>query len=105
MRASLEVAFLLIAVGCALDGAAPAFARQAAAGRIHIEYVPPKNPDHQALFDQLKQRQSLEKVQAILAPFRLPRDVWIRLVGCDGDANAWYGPNNGQPTITVCYEY
>jgi hypothetical protein len=48
---------------------------------------------------------SLEKIKAILMPFRLPRDVRIRTMGCDGEANAWYQPIDGVPTITVCYEY
>lgn len=105
MRSSLVVAILLVAAEFAFNGSTPAFARHGAAGHIHIEYGAPKNPDHQALYAQLKERQALEKVQAILEPFRLPRDIKIRMVGCDGDANAWYEPVDNVPTITVCYEY
>lgn len=75
------------------------------AGRIHIEYGAPKNPDHQALYAQLRERKALEKAQAILTPFRLPRDVTLRMIGCDGVSNAWYQPIDGRPTITLCYEY
>jgi hypothetical protein len=83
----------------------PAAAQQMSAGRIHVEYVAPKNPDHEALYVQLMERTSLEKVQAILTPFRLPRDVLIRTIGCDGVPNAWYQPIDNRPTITICYEY
>jgi hypothetical protein len=100
----LRVALRLLAVAFALDGFAPAFAGQMAAGRIHIEYVAPKIADHQALFAQLKERRSLEKLQAIFTPFRLPRDVTIRTIGC-GESNAYYQPIDGRPTITLCYEY
>jgi hypothetical protein len=105
MSFSLRVALALFAAAFALNGFAPAFAREAAAGRIHIEYGAPKNPDHQALVAQLKERRSLEKVQAILTPFRLPLDVTIQMIGCDGDANAWYQREHGRPTVTLCYEY
>jgi hypothetical protein len=104
MRYLLQAAFRLAAVAFALNGFAPAFAGQMAADRIHIEYVAPKNPDHQALLAQLKERRSLEKVQAIFMPFRLPHDVTIRTVGCD-ESNAWYQPIDGRPTVTLCYEY
>ncbi len=54
---------------------------------------------------QLMERMSLEKAQAILTLFRLPRDVLIRTIGCDGVANAWYQPIGNEPTVTLCYEY
>jgi putative metallopeptidase DUF4344 len=104
MRCSLQAAFRLAVVAFALNGSAPAFAGQMAAGRIHIEYVAPKIADHQALFAQLKERRALERVQAIFMPFRLPRDITIRTVGCN-EANAFYRPIDGRPTITLCYEY
>jgi hypothetical protein len=104
MKYLLAVAVRLVAVAVALNGFAPAFAGRMVTGRIHIEYVAPTNADHQALFAELKARKSLEKVQTIFTPFRLPRDVTIRTVGC-GESNAWYRPIDGRPTITLCYEY
>jgi hypothetical protein len=38
-------------------------------------------------------------------PFRLPLDVTVRVIGCDGVSNAWYRPIDGRPTVTLCYEY
>jgi hypothetical protein len=43
----------------------------------------------------------LEKIQALLTPFRLPRRVVLKVEGCDGTANAY----SGDDAVTVCYEY
>jgi hypothetical protein len=69
--------------------------------RISIRYVPPKNPEHQLIYTQMKQRGSLEKLQKLLSPFRLPRKLRISLEGCDGEADAFYD----YAAITICYEY
>jgi Putative metallopeptidase len=93
---------LLIAAG--VIASAPAFAKQSSVSRgdrIKISYVPPKNPDHQAIFELLKERQVLEKFKGFLSPLRLPRALLLKLEGCDGISNAWYGDDD----ITVCYEY
>ena len=99
------VAVLLAAVAFGANGPGPTLAEEMTAGRIHIEYAPPKNPDHEALYYQLMERTALEKIRDIFTPFRLPMDVKIRTIGCDGEANAWYQPIDGVPTVTVCYEY
>ena len=49
----------------------------------------------------LKERQVLEKFKEFLSPLRLPRALRLKLQGCDGVSNAWYGDD----AITVCYEY
>jgi hypothetical protein len=69
--------------------------------RISIRYVPPKNPEHQWIYTQMKQRGSLEKLQKLLSPIRLPRKLRISLEGCDGEADAFYD----YAAITICYEY
>jgi hypothetical protein len=51
------------------------------------------------------ERMSLEKIKSIFMAFRLPLDVKMRTVGCDGESNAWYQPIDGVPTVSVCYEY
>jgi hypothetical protein len=68
---------------------------------VTISYVPPKNPAHQPIYDGLKERRPLEKLQQFLAPFRLPRTLKISLAGCDGEADAFYADD----AITICYEY
>jgi hypothetical protein len=80
----------------------PAYAETTAkSARIVTEYVPPKNPAHQGLHDLLKEKGALEKLQTIFSPFKLPVDLKLRTVGCDGVSNAWYH----RPDVSVCYEY
>jgi hypothetical protein len=69
--------------------------------RVSVSYVPPKNPAHQPIYEQLKEVSFLEKLQQFLTPFRLPRALLVKVEGCDGDANAFYEKD----AITVCYEY
>ena len=69
--------------------------------RVRVEYVPPTNPAHQPLYELLKQTRTLEKLQEVFSPFRLPIDLTIRTVGCNGISNAWYH----RPDVSVCYEY
>lgn len=40
-------------------------------------------------------------MQEIFSPFKLPIDLKMKAVGCDGVSNAWYT----RPTVSVCYEY
>ena len=93
---------LLIAVGASLSSD-PALARKSnlQADRILFSYEPPKNPEHEAVFRLLKERQVLEKFKQFLSPLRLPRTLRLKLAGCDGDSNAWYEDD----TVTMCYEY
>lgn len=69
--------------------------------RIRVEYVVPKSPEHQPIYERLKEHRALEKLQEIFGAVRLSTDLTLRTAGCDGVANAWY--QRGQ--ITVCYEY
>jgi hypothetical protein len=73
-------------------------------GRIHIQYDPPKNPEHQKLYEFLKERNALEMVQQILSPFRLPVGLTIKTLGCDGLINSWYSTDDSMPTVHMCYE-
>lgn len=66
-----------------------------------MEYVPPANPAHQALYELLQQQRALEKIQEIFSPFQLPIDLTLKTVGCDGVPNAYYQ----RPELTICYEY
>jgi putative metallopeptidase DUF4344 len=96
--ASLTLAagtWFLLAFGPTL--AAP----QAAPQRIRTEYVQPENPAHQQLYEALQKRQVLEKLKEIFGPFRLPTDLTIKTMGCNGQSNAWYWNS----VLTLCYEY
>jgi hypothetical protein len=70
-------------------------------GEVSAIYVPPKNPAHRPIYEQLKAIEFLEKVREFLSPIRLPRTLFVKLEGCDGDANASYEND----TIVICYEY
>jgi hypothetical protein len=72
--------------------------------RIRIAYDPPKNPEHQMLFDMIRERRVLETLQQILSPFRLPAELTIKTMGCDGMVNSWYNTDNSIPTLHMCYE-
>lgn len=80
--------------------AIPAFSASKT-NRVSIRYVPPKDPAHQEIYTELKQRGSLEKLQKLLSPVRLPGKLRISLTGCDGEADAFYEDAD----ITICYEY
>ena len=71
--------------------------------RVSVTYVAPKNPNLQKLYDLLRDRRALEKIQEILSPFRLPEEITIRTAECDA-VNAYYGRENSKPTVTICYE-
>ena len=78
----------------------PASADEARPNRIHIEYVPPKSPENQRIYEALKERRALEKMQEMFGSFRLSNDLNMRTFEC-GVVNAWYQ----RPTVTICYEY
>jgi hypothetical protein len=82
------------------DGLASAIAVEGQPGRIKIEYAPPKDSKHEALYELLRQRRVLERLQRLYSPFRLPTDLTIQTAGCDGIVNAWYE----RAGVTLCYE-
>jgi len=98
----LSLAFLLLGI-CVCGPSA--FSDEARTNRIKIEYVPPTNSQHQAIYDMLRNRNALEKLQEIFAPFHFPLDLTIRTASCDGESNAWYERPQMKPAITICYEY
>ena len=69
-------------------------------GRVKIEYVVPKDPALQSLYHLLRDRRGLERLQRLFSPFRLPTDLTIQTLECDGIANAWYE----RAGVTLCYE-
>jgi hypothetical protein len=69
--------------------------------RVSVRYVLPTNPAHQQIYEDLKERRALEKLQELLSPVQLPRTLNFSVAGCDGEADAFYGDD----AITFCYEY
>src|SRR5262245_44241910 len=68
---------------------------------IDIEYAEPKSAEHRQVLQLVKDGRTLETIQGLLSPIRLPRRLLVRTQGCDGVSNAWY---DGE-SVTVCYEY
>ena len=88
----------LAMTGCSEERNIPA----AKTHRITIDYVRPENPEYLHIYTLLKEeRHSLERLQEILSPFRLPWTLELLLTECDGEADAMYWDG----TITICYEY
>jgi hypothetical protein len=72
--------------------------------RISVAYVTPKNSSFQQLYDRLRDRRALEKIQEILSPLRLPEELTIKTAEC-GVVNSWYTRENSKPSVTICYEF
>ena len=79
----------------------PTAAAEAQTNRIRIEYNPPNNPALQAVYQLVKERRVLEKLQQIFSPFVLPIDLTFKTGDCGGVSNAWYD----RPAVSICYEY
>jgi hypothetical protein len=69
--------------------------------QVRVNYVPPENPAHQQVYEILKGRQSLEKLQEFLSPYQLQWTLNLSLSECDGEGDAVYSDDK----ITICYEY
>jgi hypothetical protein len=96
----------LLAVVCSAATAPPEPAKALAelkANRVEISYVAPANPAHQQIYELLKKRRVLERLQEALSPVRLPGTLTLKTEGCDGVSNAWYDVE--EHTVSVCYEY
>ena len=89
-----------------VGGSGAQAALMAAEGPIHIEYEEPKDAGLKEIYDLVKARRGLETFRELLSPFRLPEDLYIKAVGCDGVPNAYFfREKNDQATIRICYEY
>ncbi len=75
-------------------------ARQAS---ISIAYVTPNEQAHEAIYQSLREKRALERIRDHLVNLQLPRQLTVRVEGCDGDVNASYDPDN--TAVSICYEY
>src|SRR5689334_10704735 len=74
-------------------------------GPIRIEYVPPKNPAHQKIYEKVREHRALETLRQIYSPFRMKENLYLKTLGCDGVPNAYFFREDGRATIRLCYEY
>ena len=96
------VRLLLACLVTAVPAASQA-AGKAQGGSIRIAYQPPKDPQHQAIYDGLRKERALERIRDGLSTLSLPKPLLLEIAGCDGDVNAAYDPD--ETAIRVCYEY
>ena len=75
-------------------------------GSIQITYETPKDPAVQNVVRHGEGGdRSLEMMQVIFSAFRLPEDLYMKYVNCDGVPNAYFFREDEKPVIRVCYEY
>jgi Putative metallopeptidase len=72
----------------------------ATTGQVETRYVPPSNAKFQPIYDELKHRHVLERLQAFLAPLRLPKKLTIQVAQCGAETMPYHP---GGP-VTICYE-
>jgi hypothetical protein len=74
----------------------------AKSNRVTFTYELPENQEYLHIYSLLKEdRHSLEKLQELLSPIRLPWTLELLLAECGGEADTFYWDG----TITICYEY
>jgi hypothetical protein len=71
--------------------------------QVSVVYVPPQNSVFQQLYDLLRERRALERIQEILSPLQFPEQLTIKTTEC-GAVNSYYQRENFKPTVTICYE-
>ena len=93
----------LLAGGVALAGTKAPATTTPPRSMFRGSYEPPKNPEHDGLYEDLQTKQILEKLSDALTAIRLKEPLRMKFAGCDGTSNAWYDDDDG--IITFCYEY
>ena len=96
-------AAIVVTGGLAHAQLQPSAAQRDQPNRISILYAVPKNPEFQQIHDLIQARFALEKIQKILSPLLLPRELTIKTAEC-GLMNAFYRREESKPVVTICYE-
>ena len=106
-RRSVSTATAMIAalaIGASTMPAARA-ADQDHQGSIQISYETPTDAGLKKTYDMVKSANALELLRRVFVSFRLPEDLYIKAVSCDGVPNAYFFREDEKPTIRICYEY
>jgi hypothetical protein len=99
-RAIPFVAAILCFTADARSARAQELASIATAAQVRIDYVAPSDAKFRPLYDALKRRAVLERLQGFLAPLRLPKELIVRLAQCGAETMPY---QSGGP-VTICYE-
>jgi hypothetical protein len=102
---SLGIAAAIVAFAVRAPVPSARAADEGAKGSIQISYEDPKDPSMQRTFDMAKKANALEMLRLTFVSFRLPEDLYIKAVNCDGVPNAYFFREEERPTIRICYEY
>jgi hypothetical protein len=103
-RFSATALFLLaifVHVGTsAVCARATEWASTATPTQVRISYEAPSDAKYGPIYDGLKRRQVLERLQGFLVPLRLPAPLTITLAQCGAERKPY---QSGGP-VTICYE-
>jgi hypothetical protein len=69
---------------------------------IQIEYKAPTTKTLEPVYQRLKARGVLERLQAFLSPLRLPQPISVVTAECSGQIEL---PYRADSPVTICYEY
>jgi len=69
---------------------------------IKIEYKAPTDKKLEPVYQRLKAREVLERMQAFLSPLRLPQPLNVVTAQCGGQIEL---PYQSDAPVTICYEY
>jgi hypothetical protein len=69
---------------------------------IKVEYKAPTDKKLEPIYQRLKGRAVLERLQAFLSPLRLPQPLNVVTAECGGQIELPYQPDG---PVTICYEY
>ncbi len=96
--APLLAAVLALAAGEQARAQAPV--ATASPAQVKVSYEQPSDPKFMPMYEALKRREVLERLQRFLTPLRLPSELTIRLAQCGAETVPY---THGGP-VTLCYE-
>ena len=88
LHRSIGVLLSAASISFVMMSQAPAAETGAQTNRIKIEYFEPPNPALRGVYELVKKRRTLERIQKVFSPFRLPVELTIRTGSCEVVENA-----------------
>jgi hypothetical protein len=86
-KTSLGAAVIALTLAAAFPGDARTV-KTVKTNSVDIEYAEPQSAEYRQVLQLVKEGRTLEKIQTLLSPIRLPRRLLIKTQGCDGMSNA-----------------